>query len=83
LSSTQRLFARLSLEGLSSGDFELTLRELLGEKVPLSASKIIRLKDTWESDYRAWRERPVTDRYVYMARPTSCGPCASDPSDIV
>lgn len=36
--STQRLFARLYLEGLSSGDFEPAFRELLGERAPLSAS---------------------------------------------
>jgi putative transposase len=38
------------------------LRELLGEQAPLSASTIIRLKDTWAADDGAWRERPITDR---------------------
>ncbi len=64
--STQRLFARLYLEGLSSGDFEPAFRELLGERAPLSASTIIRLKDTWEADYRAWRARPISGRYAYI-----------------
>jgi transposase-like protein len=63
---TQRLFARLYLEGLSSGDFEPAFRELLGEKAPLSASTIIRLKAAWEADYRAWRERPITSPYAYV-----------------
>jgi transposase-like protein len=63
---TQRLFARLYLEGLSSGDFEPAFRELLGEKAPLSASTIIRLKAAWEADYRTWRERPITGRYAYV-----------------
>lgn len=42
---TQRLFARLYLEGLSSGDFEPAFRELLGETATLSSSTILRLKD--------------------------------------
>ena len=33
---TQRLFARLYLEGLSSGDFEPAMRELMGEKATRS-----------------------------------------------
>ena len=48
---TQRLFARLYLEGLSSGDFEPAFRELLGERAPLSASTIIRLKAEWAVEY--------------------------------
>lgn len=64
--STQRLFARLYLEGLSSGDFEPAFRELLGERAPLSASTIVRLKDTWAADYRAWRARPISGRYAYV-----------------
>lgn len=64
--STQRLFARLYLEGVSSGDFEPAFRELLGERAPLSASTIVRLKDTWAADYRAWRERPISGRYAYI-----------------
>lgn len=63
---TQRLFARLYLEGLSSGDFEPAFRELLGEKAPLSASTIIRLKAAWAADYAAWRTRPITARYGYV-----------------
>ena len=41
---TQRLFARLYLEGLSSGDFEPAFRELLGEYATLSSGTILRLK---------------------------------------
>jgi putative transposase len=62
---TQRLFARLYLEGLSSGDFEPAFRQLLGEKAPLSASTILRLKDTWADEYAAWGQRPITARYAY------------------
>jgi len=63
---TQRLFARLYLEGLSSGDFEPAFRELLGEHAPLSSSTILRLKEEWASEYAAWRVRPLTARYAYL-----------------
>ncbi|HET9877924.1 MAG TPA: IS256 family transposase [Candidatus Limnocylindria bacterium] len=63
---TQRLFARLYLEGLSSGDFEPAFRELLGETAPLSASTILRLKDEWATEYAAWRVRPLTSRFAYI-----------------
>ena len=63
---TQRLFARLYLEGLSSGDFEPAFRELLGETATLSSSTILRLKDEWASEYAAWRVRPLTARYAYV-----------------
>jgi len=42
--ATQRLLARLYLEGLSTGDFEPVFRALLGETAPLSATSITRLK---------------------------------------
>jgi transposase-like protein len=44
--TTQRLLARLYLEGLSTGDFEPVFRAILGESAPLSATSITRLK-TW------------------------------------
>ena len=42
---TQRLFARLYLEGLSSGDFEPAFRQLLGERATLSGSTILRRRN--------------------------------------
>lgn len=63
---TQRLFARLYLEGLSSGDFEPAFRELMGERATLSASTIVRLKERWQAEYEAWRARPLTARYAYL-----------------
>jgi transposase-like protein len=63
---TQRLFARLYLEGLSSGDFEPAFRELLGERATLSASTVLRLKADWQADHRAWSTRPITARYGYL-----------------
>ena len=63
---TQKLFTRLYLEGLSSGDFEPVFRQLLGETAPLSADTIVRLKQDWEQEYGAWRRRPLDlERYVY------------------
>lgn len=61
----QRLFARLYLEGLSSGDFEPVFRALVGGTAALSPTSILRLREEWEMEYRAWRGRPLSDRYVY------------------
>lgn len=56
----------LYLHGLSSGDFELALRGLLGESAPLSASSIQRLKARFEIDYAAWTTRDLsTVQIVY------------------
>ena len=62
-----RLFAQLYLESLSSGDFEPVFRALLGEDAPLSASTILRLKDTWKAEYEAWKRRPLDGHsYAYL-----------------
>jgi putative transposase len=63
---TQRLFARLYLEGLSSGDFEPAMRLLMGEQATLSASTILRLKEEWRAEYEAFRTRRLTARYAYI-----------------
>lgn len=63
---TQRLFARLYLDGLSSGDFEPAFRELVGERAPLSSSTILRLRESWRAEYAAWRVRPVASRFAYI-----------------
>ena len=63
----QQLFAQLYLEGLSSGDFEPVFRALLGEDAPLSKSTILRLKESWETEYKAWKQRSLDDhRYAYV-----------------
>jgi transposase-like protein len=54
----------LYLHGLSSGDFELALRGLLGEGAPLSASSIQRLKARFESDYKTWKTQALSDLEV-------------------
>ena len=64
---TQKLFARLYLEGLSTGDFEPVFRQLLGETAPLSPSTLIRIKADWQAEYDAWRNRPLErERFVYI-----------------
>jgi transposase-like protein len=55
------LLPELYLHGLSTGDFELALRGLLGDAAPLSASSIQRLKVDWQAQYDAWRRRDLSD----------------------
>ena len=43
--ATQRLFSRLYLEGLATGNFEPVFRELAGETTALSANAIVRLNE--------------------------------------
>jgi len=56
----------LYLAGLSLGDFELFLRELLGDGACLSSSSIARLKASWEEEYRIWVKRPLRPAYAYV-----------------
>lgn len=63
---TQALFARLYLEGLSSGDFEPAFRQLMGSAATLSPSTVIRLKERWAAEYAAWRSRRLEHRYAYI-----------------
>lgn len=62
----QSLMSQLYLEGLSSGDFEPVFRQLLGERAPLSANTVLRLKDEWQAEYEAWARRPLVGRYPYI-----------------
>jgi transposase-like protein len=58
------LLPELYLHGLSTGDFDLALRGLLGEGAPLSASSIQRLKARFELEYEAWKTRELSDLEV-------------------
>lgn len=61
------LLPELYLHRLALGDFELALRDLLGEGAPLSASAILRLKETWQAQYAAWPQRDLSDvKLVYL-----------------
>lgn len=61
------LLPELYLHGLAEGDFELALRSLLGDKAPLSASTVARLKLRWQAQYDSWRERSLSDLEVTYA----------------
>ena len=64
---TQRLFSRLYLEGLATGDFEPVFRELVGETTALSANAVVRLKERWGKEYEVWRSRFLGNRqYAYI-----------------
>lgn len=54
------LLPELYLHGLSTGDFDVALRGLLGEGAPLSASSIQRLKARFELDYETWKQRDLS-----------------------
>jgi transposase-like protein len=58
----------LYLRGLSTGDFREALAALLGKDAAgLSATNIARLTAEWETEYRAFQKRSLTDRdYVYV-----------------
>ena len=55
-----KLLPELYLHGLSSGDFTLALRGLLGDSAPLSASSVQRLTEDWQRDYAQWRTRDLS-----------------------
>lgn len=61
------LLPALYLHGLALGDVELALRGLLGDGAPLSASSLMRLKATWQTQYTAWQQRDLSAcRLVYL-----------------
>jgi transposase-like protein len=57
----RELIPELYLHGLASGDFEMALRELLGEGAPLSASSLQRLKEKWQGEYDQWKSTVVEE----------------------
>src|SRR5262245_9971268 len=56
------LIPELYLHGLASGDFELALRELLGEGAPLSTSSLQRLKEKWQGEYEQWKSARIEEQ---------------------
>jgi putative transposase len=61
------LLPELYLHGLAEGDFDLALRGLLGEKAPLSASTVARLKEKWQAQYNGWKSRDLKGlQVVYL-----------------
>ncbi len=66
--SIEELIPWLYLKGISTGDFSEALGALLGKDAPgLSASTVVRLKQSWEVDFKEWNQRDLTGkRYVYV-----------------
>lgn len=65
--TVSELIPELYLHGLAQGDFDLALRGLLGEKAPLSASTVSRLKEKWQGEYEEWLVRPLDElEVVYL-----------------
>jgi putative transposase len=66
--SVEALIPFLYLKGISTGDFSEALAALLGPDAPgLSASTVMRLKDTWAKEHAEWNRRSLEGkRYVYM-----------------
>jgi transposase-like protein len=63
----EELIPWLYLKGISTGDFGEALTALLGPNSPgLSPTNIVRLKEGWEQEWRAWSKRDLTNRYVYV-----------------
>jgi len=56
----------LWLQGLSTRDFEPSLRALLGETTPLSPSTVSRVNKQFIDDYHAWLRCTIADEYVYL-----------------
>jgi transposase-like protein len=54
-----KLIPELYLHGLALGDFDLALRGLLGDRAPVSASTVARLKGSWQAEWDEWKKRPL------------------------
>jgi putative transposase len=59
-----QLLPELYLHGLATGDFDLSLRGLLGDGAPLSASSITRLKAKWQLEYEEWQKQDLSSMEV-------------------
>jgi transposase-like protein len=58
--SVSEAIPELYLHGLAEGDFDLALRGLLGDKAPLSASTVARLKQRWKGELETWKSRDLS-----------------------
>ena len=65
--SVDALIPVLYLKGISTGDFSEALEAILGPHAAgLSATNIVRLKESWKTEYEAWAARDLSaKRYVY------------------
>jgi len=56
----------LWIQGLSTRDFEPSLRALLGQTTPLSPSTISRVNKQFHDEYITWCKRPIANEFVYL-----------------
>jgi putative transposase len=66
--SLDELIPWLYLRGISTGDFTEALQALLGPQAKgLSATNIVRLKESWQQEWQTWSRRSLHEkRYVYV-----------------
>ena len=65
--SVDALIPALYLKGISTGDFSEALSAILGEGASgLSATNIVRLKSSWETDYKAWSQRDLSRKALRL-----------------
>jgi len=66
--SIDNLIPVLYLKGISTNDFPSALSAILGEGAAgLSATNIVRLKESWQKDYLNWKSRDLSHKnYVYF-----------------
>jgi putative transposase len=64
----EELLPVLYLKGISTGDFEEALTSIVGiNAAGFSSTTITRLKQSWTSEYEAWRKQDLSKkRYVYF-----------------
>ena len=66
--SIDNLIPTLYLKGVSTGDFDIALKAILGDKAGgISASTVVNLKSCWEKEYQDWSKRDLSEKeYVYF-----------------
>jgi putative transposase len=66
--SLEELIPWLYLRGISTGDFTEALQALLGPQAKgLSATNIVRLKESWQEEWNSWSKQSLAQKtYVYL-----------------
>jgi putative transposase len=66
--SLDSLIPALYLQGISTDDFPTALEAILGPQAKgLSATTVVRLKETWATEYTEWSKRDLSKKhYVYV-----------------
>jgi putative transposase len=66
--SLDELIPWLYLRGISTGDFTEALQALLGPQAKgLSATNIVRLKESWQQEWKSWSKQSLAEKvYAYL-----------------